>query len=141
MLIGLHPLLTPDLLHALAAMGHGDRIALVDANYPAASSGRTVIELPGTAVDVALASVLSLLPIDDFVPDPAHTMAPVETGGPVPEAVRAIDTVLARYGAKPSAPLERFAFYAEAQRAFVVVRTGERRLYGNVLVTKGVVRS
>jgi L-fucose mutarotase len=34
MLLGLDPVLSPDLLHALVAMGHGDRLALVDANYP-----------------------------------------------------------------------------------------------------------
>jgi L-fucose mutarotase len=34
MLLGLDPVLSPDLLHALAAMGHGDRLVLVDANYP-----------------------------------------------------------------------------------------------------------
>ena len=30
MLRGIHPLLSPDLLHALAGMGHGDRLAVVD---------------------------------------------------------------------------------------------------------------
>jgi hypothetical protein len=39
MLKGIHPLLPPDLLHALAAMGHGDEIGVVDANFPAASLG------------------------------------------------------------------------------------------------------
>ena len=34
MLIGLDPLLGPDLLQVLRAMGHGDDIALVDANFP-----------------------------------------------------------------------------------------------------------
>jgi L-fucose mutarotase len=33
MLKGIPPLLTPDLLHALASMGHGDAIAIVDANF------------------------------------------------------------------------------------------------------------
>ncbi len=34
-------LLTPDLLHALAGMGHGDDLALVDAHFPAARLART----------------------------------------------------------------------------------------------------
>ena len=29
-------LLTPDALHALASMGHGDELAIVDAHFPAA---------------------------------------------------------------------------------------------------------
>ena len=48
MLRGLDPLLTPDLLHALASMGHGDTIAVVDTNFPAAATARRLILLPGT---------------------------------------------------------------------------------------------
>jgi L-fucose mutarotase len=55
MLKGLHPLLTADLLHAMAAMGHGDAIAIVDANFPAASLGPRVIALPGASSPEALA--------------------------------------------------------------------------------------
>jgi len=47
MLIGIHPLLAPDLLQALAAMGHGDELALVDANFPAVALGRRVVEVRG----------------------------------------------------------------------------------------------
>jgi L-fucose mutarotase len=35
--------------------------------------------------------------------------------------------------------LERHAFYDRAKRAFVLVRTGELRPYGNILLVKGVV--
>ena len=73
MLIGLDPLLSPELLHALAAMGHGDRIVLVDANYPA-TRGRRLISLPGANVVQTLSAVLSLLPCDTFMPDPAAIM-------------------------------------------------------------------
>ena len=40
MLKTLSVLHTPDLLHVLASMGHGDEIALVDCNFPA-GCGRT----------------------------------------------------------------------------------------------------
>ena len=60
MLIGLDPLLTPDLLHALASMGHGEQIVLVDANYPA-TRGRRLIRLAGVDVVRALRAVLSVL--------------------------------------------------------------------------------
>ena len=40
-LIGISPLLSPDLLHALASMGHGDEIVIGDANFP---SGKNNIE-------------------------------------------------------------------------------------------------
>ena len=35
--------------------------------------------------------------------------------------------------------LDRDAFYDRAQRAFALVRTGELRPYGNILLVKGVV--
>ena len=51
MLKGLDPLLSPDLLQTLAAMGHGDEIVIADANYPAESMGLPVVRLApmGTA--------------------------------------------------------------------------------------------
>ena len=55
MLLGLDPVLGPDLLHALAVMGHGDRIVLVDANYPA-TRGRRLIAVPGADAPRTLSS-------------------------------------------------------------------------------------
>ncbi len=43
MLIGIDPLLTPELLMILRAMGHGDEIAIVDGNYPAKSNARRLV--------------------------------------------------------------------------------------------------
>ena len=42
-------------------------------------------------------------------------------------------------GAPPPATLERFAFYEQAQRAFLILRSGEQRKYGNLILRKGVV--
>ena len=60
MLKGIPPLLTPDLLHALASMGHGDEIAIVDANFPSASIGRRVVQVAGVGAHEVLAAVLAL---------------------------------------------------------------------------------
>lgn len=70
MLLGLDPVLGPDLLHALAAMGHGDRIALVDANYPA-TRGRRLIHLPGLSTPRVLQAVLSVFQSTRSSPTPA----------------------------------------------------------------------
>ena len=138
MLIGINALLTPDLLHALAAMGHGDSIALVDANYPA-TRGRRTLDLAGANVVQALRAVLSLLPLDGFIPNPAQVMEVVGEPGTVPPVVAEINEVLVAGGGKPALVVERFAFYAAAAEAYALVRTGERRFYGNVILTKGVV--
>lgn len=139
MLKGIPPLLTPDLLHALASMGHGDRLAVVDANFPAAGYARRLIVLPGTAAPVTLEAILQLLPIDDFEPDPIAVMQVVGEPDAVPPVVAAFTEVLRQFGLPPPASMERHAFYRAAATAFAIVQTGERRFYGNILLTKGVI--
>lgn len=141
MLLGIDPLLTPDLLHTLAAMGHGDRLAIVDANFPGTAMARRLHQLPGIDAPGVLAAVLTLLPLDDFVADPAVTMQVVGDEAAVPPAVAGLNAVLERHGAKAAGTVERFAFYEQVKTAFAVVQTGERRLYGNIIVAKGVVRA
>jgi L-fucose mutarotase len=138
MLIGLDPLLTPDLLHALAAMGHGDLIVLVDANYPA-TRGRRTIDLAGADVVQALRAVLRLLPLDSFVPDPAQVMEVVGDPAAMPPVMAAMNEALRAAGHQPAVKLERHAFYARAETAYAIVRTAERRFYGDIILTKGVI--
>lgn len=133
MLIGLDPLLTPDLLHALASMGHGDTIALVDANYPA-TRGRRLIPLAGVAAPRALGAVLTVLPVEA-----AATMQVIGDAAAVPPVVAELAAVLAVRGAPAPSSLERHEFYAASEAAYAIVATGERRFYGNILLTKGVV--
>lgn len=143
MLKGIDPMLTPELLQILAAMGHGDEIALVDANFPAAALARQLVRLPGIEAPRALAAVLSLLPLDDFVDHPVAVMQVVGDPDAVPPAVTEFLPLLAAAAGRPLPParIDRFAFYERARAAFAVVATGERRLYGNILLTKGVIRA
>jgi L-fucose mutarotase len=139
MLLGLDPLLTPDLLHALASMGHGDTIAVVDANFPAAAVARRLILLPAVEAPAALEAILTLLPIDDFEPDPIAVMQVVGDEDATPGPVRDFVTVLSRHAAPSPTAIERHAFYRAAAAAFAIVQTGERRFYGNILLRKGVI--
>jgi L-fucose mutarotase len=138
MLIGINSLLTPDLLHALAAMGHGDSIVLVDNNYPA-TRGKRTLDLAGANVVQALRAVLSLLPLDTFIANPAQVMGVVGDHTALPPVIVEMNEVLTDSGHKPAEVMERFAFYAKAAETYAVVRTGERRFYGNIIITKGVV--
>lgn len=141
MLKGLDPLLTPELLHVLALMGHGDVLALVDRNYPAASTNDRVVRLDGVDLPRLTDAVLSVFPIDTFIDQPVAGMAPVDD----PEAVPAVQQeVFALAEAAEGRPLgvervERFDFYQRVREAFAVVTTTEDRPYGCVLFTKGVV--
>ena len=141
MLLTIPPLLGPDLLWTLAAMGHGDEIVIADANFPGESMGRRCHRLDGASATETLEAVLRLLPLDSFVEEPATVMQVVGDPDAVPPAVAEFQTVLDAAGGGPvgMARIERFAFYDRARAAFAVILTGETRLYGNVILTKGVV--
>lgn len=141
MLRRIDPLLSPDLLHALRAMGHGDEIALVDANYPAESAGPICIRADGSDNSEILKAVLSVMPLDTFVSDPAYCMQVVDDPDAVPQTVRDFQAIIDAVADAPQKiqSLERFAFYERAATAFAVVQTGERRLYGNIILKKGVI--
>lgn len=141
MLNGIHPLLAPDLLHALAAMGHGDEIAVVDANFPAASLGARLIELRGASSPEVLDAVLSVLPLDVVSVPAALTMEVIGDPEAVPECVADFAAVFTDRGLGECeiGRLDRQAFYDRARRAYAIVRTGELRPYGNIVLVKGVV--
>ncbi|TNF19962.1 MAG: ribose ABC transporter [Rhodobacteraceae bacterium] len=141
MLRNIDPVLTPDLLYALRAMGHGDVIAIVDANFPGESAGPQCIRLDGVSATDALRAILSLMPLDTFVDDPARVMQVVGDPEAVPEIVGEFQAIIDATADTPAriTGVERFAFYDRAEAAFAIVQTGERRLYGNILLTKGVV--
>ncbi|MBS0560792.1 MAG: fucose-binding protein [Proteobacteria bacterium] len=146
MLKGIDPVLTPDLLWVLAAMGHGDDLALVDANHPAARIAKDttfgrVVELPGIGMARAARAVLSLLPLDDFVPDPVRRMEVVGDPAALPVVQQEVQAEVRRV--LPAAPamagVDRFAFYDLAKSAFAVVQVGDPRPYGCFLIRKGVI--
>lgn len=143
MLKGLHPLLTADLLHAMRAMGHGDELAIVDANFPAASLARRLIELPGTSSAGVLIAILTLFPVDARATPAAFTMLAGGRTGAIPAPVAEFAAVFTAHDLADCeiGQLERHAFYERARRAFVVVRTGELRPFGNLLLVKGVINT
>ncbi|MCZ0733085.1 RbsD/FucU family protein [Phreatobacter sp. AB_2022a] len=146
MLKGLDPLLSPDLLWVLAAMGHGDDLALVDANHPAERiaqatvSGR-IVRLPGLTMARAARAILSVLPIDDFVADPVRRMEVVGEAAAIPAVQREVQAEIDGAAGRPlaMAGLERFAFYEAAEQAFAIVQVGDVRPYGCFLIRKGVI--
>lgn len=140
MLKDIDPLLGPDLLWALRAMGHGDEIAVVDANFPAESNSRRVCRIESADAVATVRAIVSVMPLDDFGPA-ACRMAVVGAPDETPPVVLDFEAELEAVGyGGPLTALERSDFYARAKGAFAVVATGETRLYGNLILTKGVVR-
>ena len=146
MLRHLDPVLSADLLWVLAAMGHGDDLALVDANHPAetiasaTTSGR-LIRLPGLTMQRTARAILSVLPIDDFEPEPVRRIEVVGDANAIPDVQRAVQAEIDRAIGRlsPLVGIERFAFYEQARRAFAVVQVGDPRPYGCFLLRKGVI--
>jgi len=142
MLHNIDPVLSPELLYALRAMGHGDEIALVDANFPAESCGPSCIRADGSDNSKILKAVLSVMPLDTFVEDPALCMQVVGDPDVVPDTVKDFQKIINDNADKPRdiQSIERFTFYDRAAKTFAVVQTGERRLYGNIILKKGVIK-
>ena len=139
MLKSINPLLAGELLAILSDMGHGDEIVITDANFPADSVAQRLVRLPGISATDALEAVLSVLPLDDFVDLPAAAMdAPGQRPAIYPEFEALLEKAEGR--AIKLDPIERFAFYDRAKQAYAIVATGERRLYANIILKKGVLR-
>jgi len=141
MLKGVNPLLSPELLYVLAAMGHGDELAIVDSNFPAASIGRKIVRLDGANVIDACTAIVGFLPLDTFVEYPIYRMQIVGDPEAVPtvqvEFLNVCETLEGRSLSVSS--LSRQEFYDRAKLAFAVVATSEQRPYGCFLLVKGVI--
>lgn len=144
MLKGISPLLNPELLKILAAMGHGDEIVIGDGNFPADSMGKRCVRCDGHSVPELLDAILQLFPLDDFVAEPVTLMEVVP--GSLPEGEppiwREFKQIIDKH--EPDAKIgfcERFEFYERSKRAYATIQTGERALYACVILKKGVIRS
>lgn len=140
MLKGINPILSPDLLWTLRTMGHGEELAIVDAHFPSASAGPEVIRLDGVTATDVLDAVLSLMPLDENTTDCAVTMQVI--GDPT-QRVPIVDEferiIKAHEPERSVSSLERYAFYERANKCLAIVQTGETRVYGNIIIAKGVV--
>ncbi|MEV4686353.1 RbsD/FucU family protein [Microbacterium sp. LWH3-1.2] len=132
MLEGINPLLTGELLLHLDRMGHSDAVVIADAHFPAWAIGVRVVDLPGTTTPDVLAAVRSVVPLDDAPALDLMTSADGEVLDVQRELAAAAGVDLPRY-------IDRFEYYEVAKAAYLVVRTGETRTYGNALLRKGVV--
>lgn len=146
MLKNIHPLLNADVLHALAAMGHGDTIVLCDSNFPAASVARVtasgqLLRMDGANAPQVAEAVLSVLPLDTFVEDAAQCMEVVGAPGEQPAVQQEVQAVIdnADVESFKLVQVERYEFYERAKQAYAVIACGERRFYGCFIFMKGVV--
>ena len=141
MLIGINPVISPELLDTLFRMGHGDEIVLADSFFPGDSMNSRVVRADGIRIPALLDGILALINLDSFVQNPVAMMAPVP-GDHADESVeKSYRAVIDKHW--PETPpiefVERFAFYEQSKKAFAIVMTGETVKYGNIILKKGVI--
>lgn len=144
MLKGISPVLSPELLKIIAEMGHGDELVISDGNFPGTSVGKRVVRADGHGGVEMMEAIIRLFPLDDFVEAPLVVMEVPDNmfpGNQAPiwaEFRRIADTDL------PTAKfdfMEHEAFIDRCRNAYCVVQTGEKALYANIILRKGVVRN
>jgi len=140
MLIGISPLISPELLFTLYCMGHGDEIVLADAHFPGETYGKRVLRADGLRVPDLLDAILPLFALDTYVENPLIMMRAV-SGDQLDPAVevsyrQAVDTHWPN--TPPIQRIDRFEFYERAKQSFAVLMTGETAKYGNIILKKGV---
>ncbi len=142
MLKGLNPLLGPDLLRVLRAMGHGDEIAIVDGNYPAETDAKRLVRMDGHSATAILDAVLSVMPLDEMVPDAVFRPA----AGLDPQRMEPVfedfEKIVKKWEPRRHiTTLVGAEFYARVKGCYAVVASSEKRLYGNIVLRKGVIHS
>ena len=144
MLKNIPPILSPELLKVLCEMGHSDRLIISDGNFPAESMGKNaiVIRCDGHGVPELLDAILTVFPLDTYVEKPVSLMEvmkgdTVET--PIWDTYKEIIAKHDPRGAETVGTIERFAFYEEAKKVYCIIATGEKALYANIMLQKGVI--
>jgi len=137
LLNGIAPAITPDMLKALSAMGHGEEVVISDANFPANLYNKHVIRADGSSASDILAGLAPLFPLDTYNP-PVYMMQAVPGDQLDPQVEPKYRTALGYEGAVTRIPYQKF--YERARKVACVIVTGETMKYGNVILRKGVVR-
>ena len=144
MLKGISPVLPPELLSILCEMGHGDTLVIADGNFPAASIAKDckLVRCDGHGVPEVLKAILKLVPLDQYVEKPVTLMDVVpgdDCETPIWDTYKELVSEVDDRGADAIGTIDRFPFYDEAKKAYVVIATSERAQYANVILQKGVV--
>ena len=140
MLKGINPLLGPELLKILRAMGHGDEIALVDGNYPADADAKRLVRMDGHGVPEILDAILSVMPLDEMVPEACWRPAAYLDKSRREPIFDEFESIVARHEPKQKVHVLVGAdFYSKVKSAYALIATTEPRLYGNIVLKKGVI--
>lgn len=142
MLKGIPAMIPPELLAALCEMGHGDEFTIGDANFPAHSYCDRVIRMDGHNIPEILDAILKLIPLDQYVDSPVTVMEIPEEAGIEHPITEEYERIAKSYDGRDGLLeyVERFDFYDRVKgKSLFVIMSGEKALYANVVIRKGVI--
>lgn len=147
MLKGIPEILSPQLLKVLCEMGHSDTLVIADGNFPVESMGKdaVIVRADGHGVPELLDAILQLFPLDTYIENPVRLMEVMKDDPtPTPQIWATYEEIVKKHDARGTSCMghvERFAFYDLAKKAYCIIATGEKAVYANVLLQKGVVKN
>ena len=143
MLKGIPKIISPELLKYLCEMGHSDRLVIADGNFPTHSVGENahIIRMDGHGVCEILDAILKLFPLDTYDEHPVRIMEKVPGDTVETPIWDEFEKIVSQYDTRKGliGGIERFQFYEEARKAYLIIATSEEALYGNIMLQKGVV--
>lgn len=144
MLKGIPEIISPELLKYLCEMGHSDRLVIADGNFPAHTVGKDahIIRMDGHGVCEILDAILKLFPLDTYDESPVRIMEKVPGDTVETPIWDEFKEIVAKYDSRDNiiGKYERFEFYEEAKKTYLIIATSEMALYGNIMLQKGVVK-
>lgn len=139
MLKNIPNIISPDLMHTMMSMGHGDTLVIGDCNFAAESYGKRTIRLDGHNNCDILEAILKFFPLDQFVKNPVILMKPDDNSKA--EIWEKYKNIVYKYekSVKEFEYIDRFEFYKRAKDAYACIATGETSIYACLIITKGVI--
>jgi L-fucose mutarotase len=121
-------------------MGHGDEIAIVDGNYPAADHARRLVRADGHGLLAVVEAVLAVMPLDVSVPAALFRACLMNDPAQAGEIHNQIDALFARRAPGITVvPLAGEELYFRIRSAHAIVATSEMALFANVILRKGII--
>lgn len=141
MLKGIPDILPPELMKIMMEMGHGDELLLCDGNYPKFGCPERVVRMDGHGIPEIMDAILRFLPLDPYAEHPTTFMAVLPDDPYKPEIWPVYRQIGQRYekDGLREATIDKFSFYVQGRKCYACVATGEKALYANVILRKGVV--
>jgi L-fucose mutarotase len=133
-------LLHPEILQALGSNGHGARVLISDGNYPATTGAPVNAKRVFLNLSPGILNVTDVLKVlVDYIPIESVTVLTPPDGADQP-IYSEFKEILGQD--IPFNKLKRMEFYAEAKLpdTCLVIATGEKRRFANILLTIGVIK-